>query len=60
MNKKYLLILEIIWIITGVLCVVFGIRYAIKTGGSTTFLFVIMATISFLFAWFRHSQRKKG
>jgi hypothetical protein len=60
MNKKYLLILEIIWIITGVLCVVLGIRYAIKTGGSTTFLFVIMAAISFLFAWFRHSQRKKG
>jgi len=60
MSKKYLLILEIIWIITGILCVVAGIRYIIRDSGKMFFLFPLMAIISFVFAWLRHRERKKG
>ncbi len=59
MNKKYLLIFEIIWLITGILCVVAGIRYIIHGGGKLSFVFPVMAIISFLFAWLRHRERKK-
>jgi Flp pilus assembly protein TadB len=60
MNKKHLLILEITWAVTGLLCIAAGIRYAIVTGGSRIFIFIIMAVISFLFAWKRHRERKKS
>ncbi|OFY66468.1 MAG: hypothetical protein A2V64_13135 [Bacteroidetes bacterium RBG_13_43_22] len=59
MNKKFLLILEIIWIITGILCIAAGIRYIIKDGGKMSFVFPLLALISFLFAWLRHRERKK-
>jgi hypothetical protein len=60
MNKRSLLVLEIIWIATGILCLAAGTRFAIRTGGIKTFLFLLMALISFLFAWLRHRQRKKS
>jgi hypothetical protein len=60
MNKKFLLVLEIIWITTGVLSIAAGIRYAFRTGGAGIIVFALLALISFLFAWFRHRQRKKG
>jgi hypothetical protein len=60
MNKKTLLIIEIIWISIGVICIAAGIRYAISTGGSRIYTFVFMALISFAFAWARHRQRKKS
>jgi hypothetical protein len=60
MSKKHLLILEIIWASTGILCIAAGIRYAITTGGSRIFIFILMALISFLFAWLRHRERKKS
>lgn len=60
MNKKFLLALEIIWSITGILAVIIGIRYAISTGGNRLFIFAAIAIISFLFAWMRHKQRKKS
>jgi|WetSurMetagenome_2_1015567.scaffolds.fasta_scaffold01342_11 hypothetical protein len=54
-------ILEIIWIITGMLCLAAGLRYFILNGYSNRLLlFLLMAVISFLYAWFRHSQRKKS
>lgn len=59
MSKKFLFILEIIWLITGILCVAAGIKYAISPGGAMTFAFLLMAVISFLFAWARHRERKK-
>jgi hypothetical protein len=59
MNKKTLLILEIIWITVGLICLVAGVQYALKTGGPRVFIFLLMALISFTFAWFRHNQRKK-
>jgi hypothetical protein len=60
MSNKWLKIIEIIWIATGTLCIIAGIRYAITTGGNKIFIFAIMALISFAFAWFRHNQRKKN
>jgi hypothetical protein len=60
MNNKLRVAIEVVWIITGLLCIVAGVRYAISTGGSRTYLFALMALISFAFAWFRHNQRKKN
>ena len=61
MSNRSLLILEIVWIITGILCVAAGIRFAIINGYSNRILIlVIMAIISFLFAWMRRRQRKKS
>jgi len=61
MKNRTLLILEIVWFITGILCVAAGIRFAIINGYSGKILIIaFMAIISFLFAWMRHRQRKKS
>jgi hypothetical protein len=59
MNKKFLIVLEVTWIITGVLCLIAGIRYASGPGNNKTFVFFLLAVVSFLFAWFRERERKK-
>ncbi|MGD0341351.1 MAG: hypothetical protein ABSA76_06565 [Bacteroidales bacterium] len=59
MNKRYLLIIEVIWIVTGILCLIAGIRYATGRGGNKTYIFFLLAAVSFLFAWLRDRQRKK-
>jgi hypothetical protein len=59
MNKRYFIVLEVIWIITGVFCLFAGIRYATGPGGKKTFIFFLLAAVSFLFAWFRDRERKK-
>jgi Flp pilus assembly protein TadB len=60
MNKKSLFILEIVWISVGIICIAAGIRSAFTNGGSRVFIFIIMALVSFGFAWLRHRQRKKS
>lgn len=60
MSNKSLLVIEIIWIVTGTLCVIAGIRFALASGGNKIFIFAIMALVSFAFAWLRHYQRKKN
>ncbi|MGC1392562.1 MAG: hypothetical protein WA816_16125 [Bacteroidales bacterium] len=60
MKNSSLLILEIIWITTGVLCIIAAIRFAITSGNSKIPVFALMALISFVFAWIRHKQRKKS
>lgn len=58
-NKPGNLFLEIIWTITGILCISAGIFSYIKNGyGNRIIMFAAMALISFLFAWFRDKQRK--
>jgi len=59
MSKKFLLVIEIVWLITGTLCVIASIRYIAHDGGKLAFVFPVMAIISFFFAWIRHRQRKK-
>jgi hypothetical protein len=60
MRNSSLLVLEIIWIATGVLSVVIAVRLALTSGGNRIWFFALMAVISFLFALIRHKQRKKG
>jgi hypothetical protein len=61
MRNSSLVVLEIIWIVTGLLCIMVGIRYAVTGGGTDKLaIFALMAFISFVFAWVRHRQRKKS
>jgi uncharacterized membrane protein YczE len=60
MRNSSLLVLEIIWIVTGVLCIAAGIRFALTNGGSKIPIFALMALICFVFAWLRDKQRKKS
>jgi len=60
MRNSSLLVLEIVWISTGVLSILAGIRFAFTNGGNKVFIFALMAFISFIFAWLRHNQRKKN
>jgi uncharacterized membrane protein YczE len=60
MRNNSILILEIIWILTGILCIAAGIRFAITSGVSKVPVFALMALICFVFAWFRDKQRKKS
>jgi hypothetical protein len=60
MRNSTLLILEIIWLATGLISIVAGIRFLMNDGGIKTLIFIAMALISFLFAWLRHQQRKKS
>jgi membrane protein implicated in regulation of membrane protease activity len=52
--------MEIIWIVTAVLCTSGAIRSAFAEGWNKTVLFVVMALVSLTFAWLRHRQRKKN
>jgi hypothetical protein len=60
MKNNSILVLEIIWIVTGVLCVIAGIRFAITSGSSKVPVFALMALVCFVFAWVRNRQRKKS
>jgi hypothetical protein len=60
MKNSALLVLEIIWIVTGLLCIAAATRLAINNGGSKIIIFALMALISFMFAWLKHKQRKKS
>jgi len=59
MPGKSNLILEIVWLITGFLCLAAGFRYLLNGYDRRILIFVLMAVVSFLFAWYRHRQRKK-
>jgi len=60
MRNSSIIILEIIWIATGVMCIAAGIRFAITNGGSKVPIFALMALVCFVFAWIRDRQRKKN
>ncbi len=60
MRNSSLLILEIIWIATGVLSLAGAIKVAITGGGINILFFTLMAIVSFVFAVIRHNQRKKS
>ena len=48
MTKKSLLILEIVWIVISVASATAGVHYAINSGGSRIFVFIIMTIIALL------------
>lgn len=59
MNKKSLLLIEIVWIILGIACLVIAVREITINGLGKAWLFLVMSVISFILAWMRDSQRKK-
>ncbi len=59
MNKKYLLVIEIVWIILGVVCLGIAIREIIAHGYKSGLLYLVMSAGAFTLAWMRDSQRKK-
>jgi len=60
MKNKFLIILEITWIVVGILCLAAAVKFIIKTDTLKTLVSFFMALVSFAFAWLRHYQRKKG
>jgi hypothetical protein len=58
-KNYYLIIIEIVWIVTGVLCIAATIRIATTSGGNRIYIFALMAVVSFIFAWIRDRQRRK-
>lgn len=59
MNKKYLLMIEIVWIVLGVICLGIAIREITANGLKSGLLYLVMAAGAFVLAWMRDSQRKK-
>lgn len=59
MNKKSLLLIEIIWIILGLMCLGIAIRETVNAGIGRAWMFYVMAIAAFVLAWIRDSQRKK-
>ncbi|MCA1740875.1 MAG: hypothetical protein LC630_00070 [Bacteroidales bacterium] len=59
MNKKSLLLIEIIWVILGIICLGIAIREISANGFKSGLLYLVMAIGAFVLAWVRDSQRKK-
>lgn len=59
MNRKSLLLIEIIWIILGLMCLGIAIRETVNAGINRAWLYYVMAVGAFVLAWTRDSQRKK-
>ncbi len=59
MNKRTLIILEIIWIVIGIMCVAAAIHNRITGYGDRFFMFAGMGLLAFVMAWLRDRQRKK-
>lgn len=59
MNKKSLLLIEIIWVILGIVCLGIAIREISANGIKSGLLYLVMAAGAFVLAWIRDSQRKK-
>lgn len=59
MNKKSLLLIEIVWVILGIVCLGIAIREISANGFKSGLLYLVMAAGAFVLAWMRDSQRKK-
>lgn len=59
MNKKSLLLIEIIWIVLGLICLGIAIREISVNGFKSGLLYLVMSAGAFALAWVRDSQRKK-
>ena len=59
MNRKSLLLIEIIWIILGLMCLGIAVRETVNAGIGRAWLFYVMAVAAFVLAWVCDSQRKK-
>lgn len=59
MNKKSLLLIEIIWILLGLMCLGIAIRETVNNGLGRAWLFFVMSAAALVLAWIRDAQRKK-
>ena len=59
MNKKSLLLIEIIWIILGTVCLGIAVREISANGLKSGLLYLVMAAGAYALVWVRDSQRKK-
>jgi len=59
MKNKPSLILEIVWIIIGLVSFYLSVKEFININNRQASIFLMMAAVSFLLAWFRDRQRKK-
>jgi hypothetical protein len=59
MNKKSLLLIEIIWLVLGIICLGIAIREISANGFKSGLLYLVMSAGAFTLAWVRDSQRKK-
>lgn len=59
MNKKYLLVIEIVWVVLGLACLGIAVREITANGFRSGLLYLVMAAGAFALAWIRDSQRKK-
>jgi hypothetical protein len=58
MNKKPIHFLEIVWILVGIACLVFGIQKAIDNGIGNSYTFFILAAVAFsMYALRRHLRK---
>ena len=59
MNKKSLLLIEIVWVILGMVCLGIAVREIATNGIRQAWLFFLLSAGAFVLAWIRDSQRKK-
>ncbi|MDT8401897.1 MAG: hypothetical protein RQ743_09385 [Bacteroidales bacterium] len=59
MNKRTLIILEVIWIVIGIFCIAAAIHNKINSGGERFLILLGMGLLSFIMAYIRDRQRKK-
>lgn len=60
MNKRTLIILELLWIVIGVFCFAAAIHNKITSGGERFLILIGMGVLSFIMAYIRDRQRKKN
>jgi hypothetical protein len=58
MNKKYVIIVEIVWAIIGLACLAISAREFLNNG-KQAWIFLVMTVFSFTLAGLREYQRKK-
>jgi len=59
-RNSSLVVMVIIWLVTGFLCLLAAGRLAFAGGSNKIPIFVLMSLICFVFAWLRNRQRKKS
>jgi len=60
MQNKSSLIVELVWIAIGLLTFYLSVKEFFNSNNRQGWMFLGMATVSFLLAWFRDKQRKKS
>ena len=60
MNKRTLIILEILWIVIGVFCIAAAVHNKITSGGERFLILLGMGMLAFIMAYVRERQRRKN